>query len=362
MFFNDLALYRKDIYKMLDNEYDCEWYIEKVNTGVKEFDESELKHVYRLPIKKVGPLYLVKGLFPLLKKDFNIYLVLGATRNMSLFFFCLIRRLFYPQKRIYFWTHGYYGKESKIENFLWKTPFFKLSDGIFTYGQYSKDIMIGEGFSPDIIHPIHNSLAYEEQLKLRNSIKPSNIYRDYFNNSDPVLIMIGRLNYRKHLDMLFEALSILKKHGENYNIMLIGDGKDRERLEDVSEAKGLKSRTWFYGACYDEGKNAELLFNSDMCVVPGDIGLTAIHSLMFGVPVITHNNFKLQGPEFEAIREYSTGAFYKYGQVEDLAKTISNWFEKCKDKREQIRRACYNEIDTQWNPHYQMHVFSHYLK
>lgn len=346
---------------MLDEEYDCEWYIEDVDTGVKEFDSSELRVVHRLKVKKIGPIYIVLGLLSLLRKDFDVYFVLGSTRNLSLFFFCLIKRVFFPKKRIYYWTHGFYGKESKCELLLWKRPLFKLPDGLFPYGNYCKQIMVKDGFNPNIIHPIHNSLAYDEQLELRKRIDVSTIYKEHFNNNNPILIMIGRLNMRKHLDMLFYAVSYLKGNGEEYNIVLIGEGEDKPKLELLAEELGLIDNVWFYGACYDEEQNACLLYNADMCVVPGDIGLTAIHSLMFGVPAITHNCFKFQGPEFEAIKPGVTGDYYDYGSIESLSETISRWFRNHSDNRDQVRHDCYQEIDNYWNPNYQMKIIKKYL-
>jgi glycosyltransferase involved in cell wall biosynthesis len=361
LFFNDLAIYRKAIYTMIDKEFDCDWYIEDINTGVKLFDEKELQRVYRLPVRSLGPFYCVKGLLQLLKKDYDVYLMLGATRNISLFAFGVTKKLFFPKKRLYFWSHGFYGKESSLELALWKKPLFKLADAIFPYSEYSKALMIKNGFKEEVIHPIHNSLDYEEQKNIRNSIEPSNLFNKHFGNSNPVIIMIGRLNMRKHLDMLFEAVDLLKKKGELYNIVLIGDGESRQSLEQLADIKALDNQTWFYGPSYDEIQNASLLFNADVCVVPGDIGLTAIHALMFGTPSITHNCYKYQGPEFEAIKPGVTGDFYEYGSVSSLADTISKWFLDHKDKRENVRKECYKEIDTNWNPFFQMEVIKKYL-
>ena len=358
MFFNDLALYRRAIYTMLDKEYDCEWYIEDVDTKVKEFDASELRIVHRIPVKSFGPFYIVKGLLSLLKKDIDVYFVLGATRNLSLFIMCLWKRLFYPQKRIYFWTHGLYGKESKFELLFWKLPLFRLANGIFTYGDYSKNLLIEKGFPPQKIFVIHNSLAYDEQLRIRTSLIPSSLYHEHFGNNHPILVMIGRLNMRKHLDMLIEAVSILKKKGNLFNVVMIGDGEDKEKLIAISEKLGVRDQVWFYGACYDEYMNAELIYNSDLCVVPGDIGLTAIHSMMFGTPVVSHNYSPNQGPEFEAIKPGITGDFFEHGNIDSLAGVISNWFYKHSTDRDQVRFNCYNEIDTNWNPNYQMKVIT----
>ena len=101
------------------------------------------------------------------------------------------------------------------------------------------------------------------------------------------------------------------------------------------------------------------MYNADLCVVPGDIGLTAIHSLMFGTPAISHNCFKYQGPEFEAIKSGITGDYYKYGSVENLADIISLWFKN--HNRQEVRNNCYKEIDTSWNPAYMFEVVKKHL-
>lgn len=74
--------------------------------------------------------------------------------------FVLIKRLFFYDKKVYFWCHGWYGKESYTEAFI-KKIVYKCASGIFTYGEYAKNLMIKEGFDGAKIHPIHNSLDYE---------------------------------------------------------------------------------------------------------------------------------------------------------------------------------------------------------
>jgi glycosyltransferase involved in cell wall biosynthesis len=118
---------------------------------------------------------------------------------------------------------------------------------------------------------------------------------------------------------------------------------------------------WFYGACYDERQIAELIYNADLCIAPGNIGLTAMHSLVFGCPAISHNDFKWQMPEFESIHPGITGDFFEMGNVESLADIISRWFAEHKGKREEIRQACYNEIDTYWTPEFELSVLKNAL-
>ena len=99
-----------------------------------------------------------------------------------------------------------------------------------------------------------------------------------------------------------------------------------------------------------------MIYNADLCVSPGNIGLTAMHSLVFGTPAITHDDFPHQMPEFEAIKDGETGTFFKNGNVDSLAEGIVRWFEKHGNDREDVRKACMKEIDENWTPQFQIEV------
>ena len=206
------------------------------------------------------------------------------------------------------------------------------------------------------MHVIKNSLDYDKQLELRNNIYPSDLYKRHFKNDYPTIIFIGRLTQVKKLDQIVKAVGLLQQRGEHYNIVFVGDGKMRQMLEAETVKYHLQDNVWFYGACFDEKMNAEFIYNADLCVAPGNIGLTAMHVLMFGCPAISHNDFKWQMPEFEAIIPGKTGDFFEYDNVDDLARCISQWFTSKKNSREDVRLACYKEIDEYWNPHYQLNL------
>ena len=359
---NVASLYRKAVFLLMDQSFDIDYLFGASLGDIKQMDTSLLKgKVEKTKTKRViGRWYWQPGLVGKLFKPYNCYLLIGETRALSTWLFCLLANLLGKRNRVFFWTHGWYGKETGIERYV-KKFYYRLADGgIFLYGNYARELMIKEGFNPDKLYVIHNSLDYAQQLTLRSKCEESSIYTNYFGNSNPVLVMIGRLNMRKHLDMLFNAVAKLKKEELLYNIVLIGDGEDKGKLVDLSKELGITEQIWFYGACYDEATNANLIYNADLCVVPGDVGLTAIHSMMFGTPVVTHNHFPFQGPEFEAIHKGQTGDYYEYGSIDSLANTIKEWFAD-NSEREEIRKACYNEIDTQWTPEFQIAVLKKYL-
>lgn len=356
--FNIPSLYREKIYIDLDRTYECEWYFEKEENDINLFDVKKLRSAIVLPHRKlIGCFYRMKGLTRRLcrRGDFDAYLMIGAPMCISIWMICIAVRILYPQKKIYFWTHGWYGKETWLEAIV-KKMFLKLAHGIFVYGNYAKNLLKKQGFKEYRLFVIHNSLSYDVQLTLRKSIYQTTIYKNYFNNDNPVIIFIGRLTPVKQLDMLIDAIKQLKERKRECNLALVGDGSMRCKLEMHVKDLGIEDNVWFYGACYDEAVNAELIYNADLCVSPGNVGLTAIHVLMFGTPVITHDDFAYQMPEFESIQKDVTGDFFSHDHVESLVNTICKWLDEKASKREEVRQACFKEIDGQWNPQFQMKV------
>lgn len=357
--YNNAPLYREAVFDLMDKKLPCDWVFGEAIGDIKQMDFSKLRGDVRIvknkPLFK-GKAYWQTSVLNYLRSDYSHYIILGDERCLSTWLFLLLSK-FYPRKKIYLWTHGAYGKESLPIRVVEKL-FYNLVDGTFLYGDYARDIMIRRGFSPHKLHTIHNSLNYEQQLKLRKTDLSSDIYKKHFDNNDPVIIVIGRLNVRKKLPMLIDAVANLRNRDCCYNLVLIGSGDDKKELELRVKNHNIERYVWFYGACYDEKENAVLLSNADLCVLPGDIGLTAIHCMMFGVPVISHNAYQFQGPEFEAIKEGVTGAFFEHDNQVSLESSIETWFKKNASNRNDVRNACYKEIDTQWTPSYQLEIIN----
>lgn len=261
--------------------------------------------------------------------------------------------------KVVFWGHGLYGNENRLK--LWfRKLFYTLADKHLVYERGAKFRMIAQGFKSSKIYVVFNSLEYNEQkkiLKLINDSKKSEVFSNFNNPELPVVSFVGRLTEIKKIDILIRAVNQINLNKTRVNLLIIGDGEERENLIKIAE-QGL-SHQWIYftGACYDERKISQLLYFSEVCVSPGNVGLTAIHSLTFGTPVCTHDNFKNQMPEFEAIKDQHNGFFFKENDVDDLVSKISLWISDNKN-REMVRQKCYEIIDQYYNPDYQFEVFN----
>lgn len=355
LIYNYAQHYRTNIFMLLDQQINIDFVFGEKYLNVKKMDYNLLHHkVTEVRTKKlIGLLDWQCGVVKQLFKGYNIFIMLGKPISLSTWVTLILGRLM--GKEIYFWTHGWYGKESFFKTLL-KKAFFGMANGTMTYGDYARNLMIDEGLSAKKITRIGNSLMYDEQIKLRRSLTSTDKYKEHFNNTCPIIIFVGRLTPIKKLDQIIEAQAICKEGGFNFNVVYVGDGSERERLELRTESLGLKNSVWFYGSSYDEAELSVLLYNADLCVAPGNIGLTAMHAMAYGCPCMSHNDFPYQMPEFEAIKEGVTGDFFERDNVKSLAEKIHLWFRQHQYEREQIRQNCYKEIDENWNPHIQVEV------
>ena len=356
LFFNRSSVhYREGIYKLLDTTLDVDFMFgDSRPGGIKPMDASKLTHYKgNLHNVQLGPFYWQKGVVKLLKSDYSDFITPGDTYCLSTWVLLLKARK--NKKNVFLWTHGAYGDEKGFKKQIALLR-ARLAKGLFLYGNYAKSILEKWGIPSEKLHVVYNSLSYDEQLEIRKSLTISGLYRDHFNNENKNLVFIGRLTSVKKLDQAIKAVAKLKRDGIDVNLTFIGDGSLRPSLESLAASLGISNQVWFYGACYDEAKNADFLYQADLCVSPGNVGLTAMHAMTFGCPVISHNNFPLQMPEFEAVEEGKTGAFFIENDIDDLARVIKNWFDSAKD-REDIRNNCYRVIDEKYNPHVQINVF-----
>lgn len=355
--YNFAQRYRAGIFKRLDEEYECDWYFGKNRTDIKELDIALLKRVKRVPNVFIkGPIYYQRGVTGLLFDGrYKCYLMLGELFCLSTWMMLILNIITGRHKKIYLWSHGWYGRESRIRRVL-KKVYFKMSDGVFLYGNHARNLMLEEGFNGRKLHVIHNSLDYDAQKDIRRGLRQSEIYKRKFENDNPNIIFIGRLTKSKRIDLLLEAVKRLKGDGTMTNLTLVGDGEHRAELEKMTERLGIRNQVWFHGACYEEERNAEMLYNADVCVSPGNVGLTAVHAMVYGCPVITHDNFSYQGPEFEAIMSGVTGDFFAYDNVDSLTNAIKGWIGHDEGKRGNSRIKCEEEIARNWTPEFQMNV------
>ncbi len=359
--FNYAPHYRYGIFKLMDesSSYD-QFFGNKPNSNVEKINYSEFKFVTELNTEILPKkFYWIRGSISLAFKPYKKYLITGQINTISNWFFLAFAKIM--GKDVYIWNHGWYGKEKYIKKCIIKF-YYSFVTGFFLYGNYAKQLMLKEGFKENRLNVIYNSLSYNEALQIRDKLIKTNLYKNHFDNDLPVIVFIGRFQPQKKLHKLLKTIINLRQNRNPVNLVMVGDGYDKKRLEEYTKLHKITNSVWFYGPCYDEQLIGELIYNADVCVSPGNVGLTAIHSLTYGTPVITHNNFSNQMPEFEAIEKGITGDFFEEENIKSLQNTIENWLSKHPVKDDQLIKACYKRIDDFYNPNYQIQVLKSVLQ
>lgn len=348
---NIFPLYRESIWQLLRDEksYDFHFFFSNQNlSGIKSISSSHHNKYHEIENHFfLGRLiWQSKFLKKLIKNKPDILILLGEMNVISNWVLAIFGKLF--GTKVYYWGHGIYGNESFLKR-LFRLLFLKLAYGHILYGEWAKTKLVHNGFDKKKLHVVCNSLNYDNQKKHFEKLLKKKIDTKVFR-----LIFVGRLTKTKKIDQILRALRKISNQTK-YELNIVGDGSEKSYLINLKNELGL-SNINFLGSIYDEQILSELIFNSNVCVSPGNIGLTAMHSLSYGTPVITHNDFKNQMPEAEAIIENINGLFFKKDNIEDLAEKIFKSSEIKFDKH--LVRSI---IDEKYNPNFQKQIFDNLI-
>jgi len=360
IFTNIFPLYRKPLWQEVLNSESLNatfHYTENNPLGIKEgfFEEDFLQK----KIVKINSLWFSSKfiywqfgvLFRCLLHKYDSILFLGEMNILSYWIGALICRI--RKKRVYFWSHGFYGNESSFKYFFRKL-FYKIANEHFVYENRGRNLMINSSFIPQNVHVIYNSLDYKNQKLLFEKLinKKEKSFTFFRNNTLPVFIYIGRLIESKKVDQLIHAFKNVNKSNQICNLLIVGTGPNEENLKILAKDEIISKTIHFYGECYDENIISNFIFNSICTVSPGNIGLTVINSFSYGTPAITHNNFENQMPEAEVIKEGITGFFFKENDILSLERALIDMI----NSKINFKAECRRVIDRFYNPTYQVKI------
>ena len=304
------------------------------------------------------------GLLTLLRKEkFDSVIFLGNAYYLSTWFATFYLKL--TGKKVYQWTHGVISTKMGLK-WKFRKVFYGLSDGILLYGHKAKNVMAENGFPERKLHVIYNSTGTTDDLIKKNEItleEKNNTKQQLFKHPDlPIIIFVGRLTYVKKLNQILEAAHILAEEDFKINVLFVGEGEAKKDLESLAQSLNLADYCHFYGACFKK-EELELLFNiSSLCVSPGEVGLTAMSALGNGIPVLSHDDFNYQMPEYEAIEPGLNGMLFKRNSISDLALKTKQWIVENKDTPEELmRNNCHKIIKEKYNAEYQAELINNIL-
>lgn len=306
------------------------------------------KNFFYIPERLLWQTGIVRRIF---FSDFKCFIFEGGVAHLPTWLFAILCKL--CGRKVLFWTHGFKGTDNWVKLIIRILYFKYLADGLLLYGHFQRNLMIKQGFNPDKLFVIYNSLDVDNQLNIFQKIDRINLKNrkaKLFKMPDAfTIIFIGRLVKSKKILEVLTACNEIKKRDKGINCLIIGDGPEKEVLKLYIAEKKLEDNVYLTGEIYDEKEIGEYFLMSDLMVSPGNVGLNCIHSMVYGVPVLTHNNFKFQNPEVEAIIPGKTGLLYEYGNFNSMVERIGEW-EEMRESKINVVKNCHLIINTLYNP------------
>lgn len=102
------------------------------------------------------------------------------------------------------------------------------------------------------------------------------------------LLFVGRLRIRKGVEVLLNAVSVLREDDRLVRLVVVGDGEHRASLEATSRRLGLVDSVRFLGGC-DAGAVRQLMSRAAALVVPSiyeGMPLVVLEAMESGLPVV----------------------------------------------------------------------------
>ena len=347
--------YRRAVMQAMDRSRCVEYYFYGSGDsfeGIAHVDPGAVRNFVRAPFtRRIGLTWQPGAIAAVRRGGFDAVIFLADPHFLSTWVAAGLARL--RGIRVLFWGHGWLRREGGWKARL-RQLYFRLSHLFLAYAERGRRIGIEAGFPASKIAVLYNSLDLERADRVIAAIEaepaPVRPQQLFAEPGRPLLICTSRLTALCRFDLLIEAASLLAWRGLPVNVLLVGEGPAREALQ--LQARRLGVAVHFAGACHDEEAVGPLIYHADLTVSPGKIGLTAIHSLMYGTPAITHGDFDAQMPEVEAIQPGLTGAFFQRGDAGSLANTIEAWLRAAPPRR-QVRAAARARVRARWSPEVQ---------
>ena len=229
-------------------------------------------------------------------------------------------------------THGYFEKSSKkIVEYLTKfycdktaneliVPTNKIYSLFKEKYNFTKNIhIIPTGIEVDRFYEENINKKEVESLKKKLGLKKNNF----------TILFVGRLAEEKNVEFLINAHKKLVEYDNNIKLLIVGDGPDKEKYEQLSKSLGLEDNIIFNGkAAWEEIPiyyHACDIFSTASTTETQ--GLTVIEAMAAGVPplCIDDDSFKgtvtdgLNGKIFKNEEQYITELKELYEDRKELS-------------------------------------------
>ena len=282
--------------------------------GILDTEEPVEEWAYRLgPIRRVFPgLDWQYGAVNIPVSTGDVLVLSGAPRTLSTLFLLAKGKL--KGAKIIWWGQ-YWSATSQPWRATIRFTLMRLPDAIMLYTdqEVNEYLSSQKRGSDSLVKGLNNGIETSSIRKFREPYLATKRPRD--------LVFMGRITAKAELGLVIQALG--HTVCSNFTLDVIGDGPEKERLQEQANLLGISDRIIWRGATTDEARIAEVANLCKAFIYPGAVGLSLIHGFAYGLPAIVHDNRWKHMPEISAHRPGENGVTFSQGDADTLANTIA---------------------------------------
>ncbi|ASJ74540.1 glycosyltransferase family 4 protein [Granulosicoccus antarcticus] len=194
----------------------------------------------------------------------------------------------------------------------------------FAYTEISRQALLEQEVPDERIVVVNNTLTVTRKLE------ESEVQRHKSR-----FVYIGGLYDDKRLDLIFQSMQNLQAEHPELELVVAGTGPDQAMVESFAS-----KHDWcnYVGSVFGEDRD-RLLLSASAMVVPGAVGLVAIDSFHYAIPIIT-TRCDNHGPEVAYLENGDNALILdSKGDVESYTSLLRQFLESA-ELSEQLREGC----------------------
>lgn len=163
--------------------------------------------------------------------------------------------------------------------------FYNKCDEVWAVSESSAAVLQDYGYSKHEPFVMPNGVEFKEL----NPESYAAVNHDYQLANDPVFLYVGQMNWKKNILLILEAAAALKQEGQNFRLVLVGQGPDDKEIRQKIAALGLASSTVMTGHITDSDRLNALYARAQAFVFPSlydTSGMVVREAAIMGTPSI----------------------------------------------------------------------------
>lgn len=315
--------------------------------GNNQFLEDELKKlgvtIYKVPTNPIQYYRFVKNLLKTNNYDF-VHVHKNSAANIVLPL--MVKK--YTNSKLIVHSHNTNpsggSKLAVVLHKLNRNKLIKLSDYRLACSDTAAEWMYGKDYKDKQVEIIKNGIIAKDYLydpKVRKTMRKQLGLEGKF-----VIGHVGAFREQKNHQFLIDLFS--KINIPNAELVLVGDGPFKNKIEDQVKSLKLENKVKFLGSRNDVNN---ILQAFDIFIMPSlweGLSIAAIEAQASGLPILVSQNFSKETKISDLI------AYLSLDQPEKWIDYIQNWFDTC-----HVRKSSLQEIN---NSGYDMQLSSQIIR